>query len=78
MSALGLALAGLLALSSGQEPKAAEPPRRAPVVGEVELKDYIEQRAKVISLEAQIKDCHERLERRHFLVRFLRLLFARR
>lgn len=77
MSALGLALAGLLALSSAQEPKAQEP-RRAPVVGEVELSDWVTTKAKVISLEAQLKDCQQRLERKHFLLRFFRLLFAKR
>jgi hypothetical protein len=72
-----LALSALLALHYPQESKPQEP-RTAPVVGSVDVNTYIETKAKLISLEAQLKDCQERVRRRHFLIRIFGALFRRR
>jgi hypothetical protein len=54
------------------------PPVSAPVVGHVNLESYIEQRARLISVEAQLKECERRRLRKHFLARLLGAIFGRR
>jgi len=82
-AALVLALACLAtpAPVRGQEsprkPKEV-PPVSAPVVGHVNLESYIEQRARLISVEAQLKECERRRLRKHFLARLLGAIFGRR
>jgi hypothetical protein len=72
-----LALSALLVLQLPQEAKPQEP-RTAPVVGSVDVNDYIKTKARLLSIEAQLKECEERTRRRgHFLRRFLRRLAGR-
>jgi hypothetical protein len=72
-----LALSALLVLHPQQD-KPPQEPRTAPVVGHVDVQDYIKTKARLLSLEAQLKDCEERTRRRrHFLRRLLRAITLR-
>ena len=72
--ALGRPLQGQ---ESSQKPKEVAPVS-VPVVGTVNVNDYIALHARLISLEAQLKECERLRQRRHFLVRLFGAIFGRR